>query len=161
MAKTDLPPDLHCAALPYRLGRHGVEILLITSRETRGWTIPKELPKADRHLHRTAEIAAFHAAGVKGSIARKAIGEYSESALPDSDGPPGLVEVYPLLVGHEAATWPEKSHCRRVWFPAQDAADKLGQSGLAGIIRDWQETRVSSGRGTTKLARGRGGSRHG
>lgn len=162
MTKPDIAENLQVAALPYRLGRHGLEILLITSRETRGWVIPKGSPSDDRHPHRTAEIEAFQAAGVKGAISRKPIGAYSHTQrLPGGEAQPGMVEVYPLLVSNEAATWPEKSQRRRVWFPAQEAADKVSDSGLTLTIRDWQETRLSSGRGTSKLARGRGGSRHG
>jgi hypothetical protein len=162
MAKPDIPDDLLCAALPYRLGRHGLEILLITSRETRGWGIPRGVPTEERHPHRTAEIEAFHAAGVKGAISRKPIGDYADTrALPDGKTAPALVEVYPLLVANEAATWRDKDQRRRVWFPGLEAAEKLGDSGLATVIREWQETRVTSGRGTAKMARGRGGSRHG
>jgi hypothetical protein len=162
MAKTDLSDDLQFAALPYRLGRHGLEIILISSRETRSWVIPKGSPAEGRHPHRTAEIEAFHEAGVRGSISRKPIGSYPNTRpLPDGEARLCLVEVYPLLVSNEAATWPEKSWRRRVWFPANEAAEKVDDSGLALIIREWQETRLSSGRGTSKLARGRGGSRHG
>ncbi|HTI01535.1 MAG TPA: NUDIX hydrolase [Acidisoma sp.] len=162
MAKSDLSEDLQFAALPYRLGRHGLEIMLITSRETRGWVIPTGSPAEGRHPHRTAEIEAFQAAGVKGTASRKLLGAYPY-AKRLSDGGERLyqVEVYPLLVSNEAATWPEKSQRRRVWFPANEAAEKVDEDGLALIIREWQETRVSSGRGTSKLARGRGGSRHG
>ncbi|MCB8883297.1 NUDIX hydrolase [Acidisoma cellulosilytica] len=162
MATSDLPEDMLCAALPYRLGRHGLEILLISSRETRGWGIPMEWATAERHPDRTAEIEAFRAAGVKGAISRKPIGDYPSSRrLAEGEERPCLVEVYPLLVSNEAATWPEKNQRRRIWFPGNEAAEKVAESGLALIIREWQETRVSSGRGTAKMARGRGGSRHG
>lgn len=162
MTKSDIAETLHLAALPYRLGRHGLEILLITSRETRRWVIPTGSPTEDRHPHRTAEIEAFQAAGVRGAISRKPIGDYSYThRLPDGEQRQCLVEVYPLLVSNEAATWPQKAERRRVWFPANEAAEKVDESGLALTIREWQETRLSSGRGTSKLARGRGGSRHG
>jgi hypothetical protein len=162
MAKSDIPLDLQYAALPYRLGRHGLEILLITSRETRRWVLPIGSPAEGRHPHRTAEIEAFQAAGVRGTASRKPIGEYPQTKRL-SDGGERLyqVEVYPLLVSNEAATWPEKTQRRRIWFPVNEAAEKLDDAGLALIIREWQETRVSSGRGMSKMARGRGGSRHG
>ena len=162
MAKPDLSEDMQCAALPYRLGRHGLEILLVTSRETRGWGIPMAAPSEERHPDRTAEIEAFHAAGVKGAISRKPIGDYPASRR-STEGVDSacVVEVYPLLVSNEAATWRDKSHRRRIWFPGNEAAEKVADSGLAQIIRDWQESRISSGRGTAKMARGRGGSRHG
>ncbi|GAB0119557.1 NUDIX hydrolase [Acidisoma sp. 7E03] len=156
MAQSEIPADLAVAALPYRLGRHGLEILLISSRETRGWVIPMGTPSEERHPHRTAEIEAFHAAGVKGAISRRAIGAYALARRPAAS-----VEVYPLLVSNEAATWPEKNQRRRVWFPGKEAAEKVEEAGLAQLIREWQESRIESGRGMAKQARGRGGSRHG
>jgi hypothetical protein len=162
MAKPDIPPDLQYAALPYRLGRRGLEILLISSRETRGWTIPMGWPAEGRHPDRTAEIEAFQAAGVRGTASRKPIGDYPQTKrLADGGTRIDQVEVYPLLVSHEAATWPEKTQRRRIWFPVNEAAEKLDDAGLALIIGEWQETRLSSGRGMSKMARGRGGSRHG
>lgn len=156
MTKNVFPEGLEVAALPYRLERHGLEILLITGREMRGWGIPTGKPSEERHPHRTAEIEAFHAAGVKGGISRKPIGDYAVARRPG-----GLIEVYPLLVSNEAATWPEKNQRRRVWFPGHEAAGKVEEPGLAELIRQWQEERVTSGRGMIKQARGRGGSRHG
>lgn len=161
MAKTEIPDNLLYAALPYRLARHGLEILLISSRETRGWTIPMGWPAEGRPADRTAEIEAFQAAGIRGTASRKPIGDYPQSKrLADGGTRIDQVEVYPLLVSHEAAAWPEKTQRRRIWFPAHEAAEKV-ESGLAQVIREWQEMRVSSGRGTSKMARGRGGSRHG
>lgn len=162
MAKTEIPDNLQYAALPYRLARHGLEILLISSRETRGWTIPMGWPAEGRPADRTAEIEAFRAAGVRGTASRKPIGDYLQTKrLADGGTRTDQIEVHPLLVSHEAATWPEKTQRRRIWFPAHEAADKLEEAGLALIIREWQETRIASGRGTAKMARGRGGSRHG
>lgn len=162
MARTDLPKETAVAALPYRLGRHGLEILLVTSRESRGWGIPMGLPSEERHPHRTAEIEAFHAAGVKGAISRKPIGAYAMAPRPeDAETLPGLCDVYPLLVSNEAATWPGKNQRRRVWFPGHEAAEKVEAAALGQLIRDWLEVRMTSGRGMAKQARGRGGSRHG
>ena len=161
MSRRDPETNL-CAALPYRLGRHGLEILLISNRETRGWGIPQGTPSEERHPDRTAEIEAFYAAGVKGAIGRRPIGEYpATKRLPTGAAEPCLVDVYPLLVANEAATWPSKNQCRRIWFPANEAADKASDAALGALIRQWQDERITSGRGTAKMARGRGGSRHG
>ncbi|EKM99118.1 MULTISPECIES: NUDIX hydrolase [Acidocella] len=162
MVNLDPPALPLVAALPYRLGRHGLEILLINSRATRGWSIPKGAPSDARHPHRTAEIEAFQQAGVRGAMSRKALGPYASAwRLPEGGEQSAEVEIFPLLVSNEAATWPEKPHCRRVWFPAQEAAGKVEEDALAQIIRDWLAERVDNGRGLTKQARGRGGSRHG
>jgi hypothetical protein len=41
MAKSDRTTDTQYGALPYRISTHGVEVMLITSRETKRWVIPK------------------------------------------------------------------------------------------------------------------------
>lgn len=154
MARTEQPEAaLRVAALPYRLGRHGLEILLLSRR---GWVIPSGTTDDEiRHPDRSAEIEAFRQAGVRGSIARRSIGSYGAGAED------GETDVYPLLVSNEAATWPDKTLGRRVWFPGPEAAATVSDAGLAALIREWLEERVNSGRGVTKQARGRGGSRHG
>jgi len=72
MAKSDRTSDTQYGALPWRHGPHGLEIMLITSRETKRWVIPKGWPMVGKKPHRVAEIEAFQEAGVKGIIAKKA-----------------------------------------------------------------------------------------
>ncbi len=59
MAKSDRTTDTQYGAVPYRVGSHGVEVMLITSRETKRWIIPKGWPMAGKEPHKVAEIEAF------------------------------------------------------------------------------------------------------
>lgn len=60
------------AALPWRISKNeGVEILLVTSRETRRWVIPKGWPMKGRKPHITAALEAMQEAGLHGKIERK------------------------------------------------------------------------------------------
>src|SRR5271170_8084788 len=66
------------AALPYRLSsRDRTEFLLITSRETRRWIIPKGWPQKGRAPHRSAAREAFEEAGVRGKVGKRSIGTFS------------------------------------------------------------------------------------
>src|SRR5262249_27670124 len=57
------------AALPYRLrGRSRTEVMLVTSRETRRWIIPKGWPHKGKAPHHSAAREAFEEAGVVGTI---------------------------------------------------------------------------------------------
>jgi 8-oxo-dGTP pyrophosphatase MutT (NUDIX family) len=58
-------------ALPYRETKSGVEILLVTSRGTRRWIIPKGWPQSGTPPHRAAAQEAFEEAGVVGKISIK------------------------------------------------------------------------------------------
>ena len=66
-------PRSQYAALPWRLGE-GLEILLLTSRDTRRWVIPKGWPMKGRKPHATAAIEALQEAGLLGKIEKKKLG---------------------------------------------------------------------------------------
>ena len=64
------------AALPYRKRRGRMEILLITSRESKRWVIPKGWPMEGRTDYNAAKQEAFEEAGVKGRIGKMQLGHY-------------------------------------------------------------------------------------
>jgi 8-oxo-dGTP pyrophosphatase MutT (NUDIX family) len=127
--------DLQFGALPYRKGKLGVEVLLITSRETKRWIIPKGWPMAGKKPHRAAQIEAFQEAGVKGIIAPKAVGSYSyPKILADGTERACLVEVYPLLVTIEATKWREQAERERAWFTLEESLIRVDDGGLGQLI---------------------------
>ncbi|HEX2018774.1 MAG TPA: NUDIX hydrolase, partial [Aurantimonas sp.] len=64
------------AALPFRTDADGVEVLLVTSRDTGRWVIPKGWPMKNRRPHRAAAIEAFEEAGVVGKASKVPMGTY-------------------------------------------------------------------------------------
>ena len=65
-------------ALPYRLSAGSrPQFMLVTSRETRRWIIPKGWPKKGKSPHHSAAREAFEEAGVVGAIARRPVGTFS------------------------------------------------------------------------------------
>ena len=56
------------AALPYRIVRRRVEILLITSRDTRRWVIPKGWPMKGLKPQDAAAVEAAEEAGLIGEV---------------------------------------------------------------------------------------------
>ena len=61
-------PAQQIAALPFRKRRGKVEVLLITSRETKRWVIPKGWPMAGLKDFTSAKREALEEAGVTGQI---------------------------------------------------------------------------------------------
>lgn len=124
------------AALPWREGRGGLEILLITSRETRRWVIPKGWPIANLVDSNAAKREAYEEAGVEGSVRREPIGRYAYDKR-DADGSRRacVVTVYALAVAREHARWPERRERTRMWFKAKVAANKVREPKLRAIIR--------------------------
>lgn len=122
------------AALPYR--RHGkkLEVLLITSRETRRWVIPKGWPMTGKKDWNAAATEGFEEAGIKGDVSHKSIGVYHYVKRKKSGDLDCEVTVYPLEVEKLLKDWPEKGERRRKWFDAARAAELVDEEGLKAII---------------------------
>jgi hypothetical protein len=139
MAKSNRTTDIQYGALPYRVGKHGVEVMLITSRETRRWVIPKGWPMSGKKPSRVAEIEAFQEAGVKGVVSKKPAGVYPYSKLlPDGEWRLCDVVVFPLRVTLEKVKWRETGERQRQWFPQDEAAELVDEGSLAQIIEGWR-----------------------
>jgi 8-oxo-dGTP pyrophosphatase MutT (NUDIX family) len=139
MAKSDRTTDTQYGAFPYRITAQGVEVMLITSRETKRWVIPKGWPMAGKKPHQVAAVEAHQEAGVKGVVAKKPIGAYPYSKiLPDGSQRLMFIEVYPLRVTLETKKWREKGERHRAWFRQDEAAALVDEGGLAQIIDEWR-----------------------
>jgi 8-oxo-dGTP pyrophosphatase MutT (NUDIX family) len=123
------------AALPWRQGKDGVEILMITSRETRRWVIPKGWPMITLAAHDAAAQEAWEEAGVRGKVDALPVGVFRYRKRMKS-GPPQRcrVDVYPLKVSVEAKDWPERRQRNRRWLPALEAARMVEEIELRAII---------------------------
>lgn len=124
------------AALPFRMTETGPQILLVTSRETRRWIIPKGWAKKNVEPHEMAAIEAFEEAGVRGKVKKKAVGEYRyDKRLDDGSTVTCDVSVFPLEVTTELPDWPERPQRDRRWFPPAEAAMLISEPGLVDIFQ--------------------------
>ena len=123
------------AALPIRTdATGGFEVLLISSRETHRWIIPKGWPMKGRKDHQAAAQEALEEAGVIGKVRKHPIGAYTYQKRLNDRMQPCRVMVYRLDVDAQKKTWPEKDQRERRWFKATDAADLVSEPGLASMI---------------------------
>lgn len=132
---------LQYAALPYRLEADGsVSILLITSRETRRWVIPKGWPMRGVKPHGVAAREAYEEAGLEGEIGRRGIGfYYYHKRLKDGSTVPVCVEVFPLRIARQHASWPERDQRACRWASPEEAANLVDEESLAGLMRAFGE----------------------
>lgn len=133
-------------ALPYRLDDDAsIEVLLVTSRETKRWIIPKGWPIKGLKPSEAAAREAYEEAGVRGRIAGRALGYYVyEKRLEDRGTTvPCQVEVFPLLVKRQSKDWPESKQRMARWFSAAEAAALVDNDQLYNLIREF-ETRKAS-----------------
>ena len=123
------------AALPVQ-GRPGdYRVLLVTSRDTGRWIIPKGWPMKGRKDCEAAAQEAFEEAGVKGRIHKHPMGAYIYEKRDGDGSKPIRVMVYLLEVETEGADWPEKGQRQRQWLSAKTAASRVDEPSLAEIIK--------------------------
>ena len=127
------------AALPLRHTKNGaIEILLVTSLDTGRWIIPKGWPSKRLGDSKAAAREARQEAGVKGKIARKALGTYRYVKPEIGDGCPIDVAVFLLAVWKQCKRWPEKRLRQRAWFDVLEAAGKITEPELSLLIGSLQ-----------------------
>jgi 8-oxo-dGTP pyrophosphatase MutT (NUDIX family) len=134
----DREPRTQYAALPWRRREDGiVEILLITSRETRRWVIPKGWPIKGKKPSASAAQEAFEEAGVIG-LPGKAIGGYAyDKRLRSGRTQHVQVKVYPLEVQKLAEVWPERGQREHMWASPAEAASLVAEADLRVIIANF------------------------
>src|ERR1700720_1156533 len=125
------------AALPYRQsGTSRTEVLLVTSRETGRWIIPKGWPIKRKAPHAAAAREAREGAGVVGKISRRSIGWFSyEKRLKRGIVIICKVHVFALKVKRQQESWPEKGQREVQWMSRTKAARSVGDPKLGNIIR--------------------------
>ena len=130
-------PRAQAAALPWRRGGAGeVEVLLITSRESRRWVIPKGWPIKGLTSPQTAAREAFEEAGVEGEIAETKAGVFHyDKRLRSGRVQKVRVGVYALKVDTERQTWPEAQQREKLWTSPAAAAELVQEAELAELLR--------------------------
>ena len=135
-----MPRSKQVAALPWRRGKAGVEILLITTRTTKRWVIPKGWPMDGKADHDAAAQEAFEEAGVQGVVSSESLGDYCYFRVSDKGNARQIkVTVYPLRVDHELSDWPERAERERRWMGCSDAAALAGEPELVAVLSNFVE----------------------
>jgi len=123
------------AALPFRMTEAGLEVMLITSRRTRRWIVPKGWPEAGTSPAADAAREALEEAGVTGEVAPKPIGAFHYlKERKHGDGTNCRVNLFPLRVTRQRRTWPEKETREAQWFPYAEAAKLVSEPELKRLI---------------------------
>jgi 8-oxo-dGTP pyrophosphatase MutT (NUDIX family) len=136
------------AALPWRQGKTGVEILLVTTRTTKRWVIPKGWPMEGKADHQAAAQEAFEEAGVEGRPTPDVFGRYGYVKVSDSGKARHVtVSVYPMKVERELNDWPEQHQRERRWVSPLEAAAISGEAELVPLLKafaDWRPAETTA-----------------
>jgi 8-oxo-dGTP pyrophosphatase MutT (NUDIX family) len=137
-------PRIQFGALPYRFdGEARIEVLLVTSRETGRWIIPKGWPIKGFKPAKTAAREAYEEAGVRGHVSGRPLGRYVyEKRMEDRVASfPCEVQVFPLLVKTQLKKWPESRQRKVRWFPVPEATAVIDDDDLRKLIMQLKEHR--------------------
>jgi 8-oxo-dGTP pyrophosphatase MutT (NUDIX family) len=123
--------------IPVRRSRKGdLQVLLLTSRGTGRWVIPKGWPMAKRTPAGTARREAYEEAGIKGSLlSRRPIGTYRYEKPDHAALGEIQVAIFVLSVETQEKDWPECEERRTRWFPVERAASLVKERELARLLR--------------------------
>jgi len=123
--------------VPFRRSRTGqLQVLLVTSRGTGRWVIPKGWPMPRRTPAIAAQREAYEEAGVKGALlSGRPIGSYCYRKIDRADLGKIKVKLFMLRVKKQALFWPECGQRRTRWFSVRRAAALVGERGLSRLLR--------------------------
>jgi 8-oxo-dGTP pyrophosphatase MutT (NUDIX family) len=124
------------AAIPFRLTASGdFEVMLVTSRTTRRFIVPKGWPMKGKSGRKAATIEAQEEAGVLGKALREPAGTYSYWKRLANRFVRVDVIVYLLEVTEELADWQEAKRRQRAWLAPADAAMLIDEPDLSTLVK--------------------------
>ena len=130
------PDRIQVAALCTKGDGEDKKVLLVTSRGTGRWILPKGWPVAGKSAAESAAQEAWEEAGVrKAKVSDLAVGSYRYSkVLQGGVKVPCEAKVYPIEVRKLAETYPEAGERRRKWVSPQKAAKLVQEAELKHLL---------------------------
>lgn len=128
---------LHQAGvIAYRVEGGKVEVLLVTSRDTGRWIIPKGNIDSRHTAAEAAQLEAFEEAGVEGEIVGSIpLGFYTYfKRLKSGANRATSVEVYLMRADQQRKKFPEKRERSFAWLPIDEAVECIQEPGVVPIL---------------------------
>lgn len=122
------------AAFPLRRGKAGYEACLVTTRETRRWTIPKGWPIKGCLDCDAAATEARQEGGLVGKVRKRPFGSYLYWKRLPAEFRLVEVAVYRLDVKRQLVTWKESAERYVMWFPLAVAGELVFEPGLKSLF---------------------------
>jgi 8-oxo-dGTP pyrophosphatase MutT (NUDIX family) len=122
-------------AIPFEHRKVILHVLLITSRGSGRWVIPKGGIEPGFTARQAAAQEAFEEAGIKGELDPKPLGSFTYvKRLKSGVSKPASVEVYALRVEKQLKKWPEQAERQFEWMQIEAAMAAVQESGVARLL---------------------------
>jgi len=142
------PPRQQYAALCYRVKKKtgDLEMLLLTSRDTGRWVIPKGWPMPGKLSHEVAAREAYEEAGVRGTVETAPLGSFGyDKVLKDGIQVPCRVQVYALEVSELVKNFKEKGERSMEWVSCDEAVKRVREPELRDLILAFSQRMTHTG----------------
>ncbi|WP_417689301.1 NUDIX hydrolase [Roseibium sp.] len=134
------PARLQIAALCYRVEEGELQVLLVTSRSSRRWILPKGWPMMKRKAHKTAVIEAYEEAGVVGKASKKPYDRFmSHKGVRAGFKVRTEVLVYLIQAEKQTDDYPEAGQREIRWLAVDKAIEQADEAGLARVLRRFKD----------------------
>ena len=127
--------------IPFRIVGEKLEVLLVTSRDTGRWVIPKGYIDKGKTASEAAAQEAWEEAGISGEITSKIPLGFIPyiKVLSAGESRPATIEVYAMRVTKEKSKWQERKERKREWLDPVDAASRVREPALAVLLLRMEE----------------------
>ncbi|AJC83416.1 NUDIX hydrolase domain-containing protein (plasmid) [Rhizobium etli bv. phaseoli str. IE4803] len=131
----------------YAEGEVGLQILVITSRESGRWIIPKGWPIKGKKPFEAAAVEAWEEAGVRGSVRKKPVGRYTYlKEFDDGDIAPCIVDVFQVEVTEVGDGFKEQGQRILEWVDPDEAARRVREVELKRLLVEFKVRDRKKGR---------------
>lgn len=139
------------AALPLHMEKTGkLRVLMVTSRDSGRWVMPKGWTMDGKKPWEAAKIEALEEAGAVGFISDEAVGVYHyDKRLDRKRKVRCRVTVYPMMVDKLKRRWKERKERKRHWFSLKKAAKLVNEKELSALLKDLAQNPERLGLGGT------------
>lgn len=135
------PPRLQIAALCFRQGDKEPEVLLVSTRDTGRFILPKGWPETDKPACETAIIEAYEEAGIVGKVDPRPLGSFrSFKGLSDGIRIRTKVLVFKIRFEKQLKDFPEIGQRELVWLPLSEAIEAADEPALRRFLKKHRQT---------------------
>jgi 8-oxo-dGTP pyrophosphatase MutT (NUDIX family) len=116
-----------------------IEVLVVTTRDSGRWIIPKGWPMKKKKPHEAAAIEAWEEAGVRGTVSKKPVGRYTYlKELDDGDVVPCIVDIFQIEVDRTQGQFREVGQRVLDWVSPDEAARRVRELELKSLLVDFR-----------------------